>query len=139
MKQIKKHEESRAKLMDNFFSHVEEKQAPILGSFYGTRVYHDVFFGWVPNLILMLAGASPSLAFRSLASSTLCCWILDVRKKMWQLLPTKLASNPSTHSPWRTARHLRLRLQPQQRLQLPWRSHGHLQQDDHRSPQRDRR
>ena len=80
-KHTKKHEESRAELMDDFFSHIEEKQAPILGSFYGTRVYHDGFCGWVPNLILMLAGVSPSLALRTLASSILCRWILDARTK----------------------------------------------------------
>ena len=80
-KHTKLHEKSRVELMDDFFSHIVEKQAPILGSFYGKRVYHDVFFGWVPNLILMLAGASPSLALRTLASSTLCRWILDARTK----------------------------------------------------------
>ena len=58
-----------------------EKQAPILGVFYGERVYHQDYLGWVPNLILMLAGVNPSLALRTLASSILCVWILDARKK----------------------------------------------------------
>ena len=80
-KHTRRHENSRAELCEDFFTHIVEKQAPILGVFYGERVYHQGYLGWVPNLILMLAGVNPSLALRTLASSILCPWVLDARKK----------------------------------------------------------
>ena len=80
-KHTKLHENSRVELMDNFFGHIADKQAQILGPFYGKWVYHPVFYGWDPNLILMLVGTSTSLALSTLASSTLSCWILAARTK----------------------------------------------------------